>query len=122
MEINPEKFQSIIIKKPGKLKDSYKLLIDNHESDSESSVTLWDIEIDKKLNFEKHVAVLCQKAGSQLIPCYIYISGLDFRKWKHYWTFFMLSKFNYCILVCSICFVALSQKVEKIHERALQLL
>ena len=40
MEINPEKFQSIIIKKPGKLKDSYKLLIDNHEIDSESSVTL----------------------------------------------------------------------------------
>ena len=102
MEINPEKFQSIIIKKPGKLKDSYKLLIDNHESDSESSVTLWDIEIDKKLNFEKHVAVLCQKAGSQLIPCHVYISGLDFRKWKHYWTFLCYQN----LTIISLCVVS----------------
>lgn len=64
MEINPEKFQSIIIKRPEKLKDSYKLLIDNHESDSESSATLWDIEKDKKLNFEKHVAVYVRKLAA----------------------------------------------------------
>ena len=102
MEINPEKFQSIIIKRPEKLKDSYKLLIDNHEIDSESSVTLWDIEIDQKLNFEKHVAVLCQKVGSQLIPCHVYISGLDFRKWKHYWTFLCYQN----LTIISLCVVS----------------
>ena len=64
--VNPDKFQSIIINRLGKLKDSYELLIGNHKLDSENSVTVLGIEIDNKLNFEKHVTALCQKAGSQL--------------------------------------------------------
>ena len=66
MVVNPEKFQSIIINRIGKIKDSYKLLIDKHKIDSENSVTLLGIEIDNKLNFEKHITALCQKAGRQL--------------------------------------------------------
>ena len=49
----------IIINKFWRLKDSYELLIDNHEIDSENSVTLLNIETDNKLNFEKHVTALC---------------------------------------------------------------
>ena len=45
MVVNPDKFQSIIINRLGKLKD---LLTDNHEIDSENSVTLLGIEIDNK--------------------------------------------------------------------------
>ena len=40
------------------------LKIDNYESDSEISVTLLGIK-KNKLNFEKHVTALCQKAGRQ---------------------------------------------------------
>ena len=46
MVVNPEKFQSIIINRIGKIKDSYKLLIDKHKIDSENLVTLLGIEID----------------------------------------------------------------------------
>ena len=66
MVVNPNKFQSIVINRLGKLKDSYKLKIGNYDSDSEISVTPLGIEIDNKLNFEKHVTALCQKAGRQL--------------------------------------------------------
>ena len=66
MPVNPDTFQSIITNWLGKLKDSYKLLLDNHKTDLENSVPLLGIEIDNQLNFEKHVAVLCQKAGCQL--------------------------------------------------------
>ena len=66
MVVNPGKFQPTIINRLGKLKDSHELLIDNHKIDSENSLTLLDIEIDNKLNFEKHVTELCQKAGRQL--------------------------------------------------------
>ena len=45
MVVNPDKFQSIIINRLGKLKDSYELLIDSHKIDSENSVTLSGIEI-----------------------------------------------------------------------------
>ena len=50
MLLNPDKFQSDMINRLGKLKDSYKLLIDNHEIDSEN-IALLDIETEKKLNF-----------------------------------------------------------------------
>ena len=66
MVVNPDKFQPIIINRLEKLKDSYRPLTDNHKIDSENSVTLLGIEIDNKLNFEKHVTELCQKAGRQL--------------------------------------------------------
>ena len=66
MAVNYDKFQPIIINRLGKLKDSYELLINNHKIDSENSIILLGIEIDNKLNFEKHVTALCQKAGRQL--------------------------------------------------------
>ena len=42
--VNSEIFLSIIINRLVKLKDSYKLLIDEHEIDSENSVTLLDMK------------------------------------------------------------------------------
>ena len=38
MVVNPDKFQSIVINRPGKLKNSYKLLIDNYKNDSKNSL------------------------------------------------------------------------------------
>ena len=49
-----------------KLKSSYELLTDNHKVDLGNSITLLGIEIDNKLNFEKHVTALCQNAGRSL--------------------------------------------------------
>ena len=66
MVINLDKFQSIIINRLGKLKDSYELLIDNHKTDLENFVKLLGIEIDNKLNFGKHFTTVYQKAGRHL--------------------------------------------------------
>ena len=66
MVVNPDKFQSIITNRLENLKDSHELLIDKHKIDLENSVTLLGIKIDNKLNFEKHVTALCQKASCQL--------------------------------------------------------
>ena len=66
MVANPDKFQSIIINRIGKLKDCYELLIDNHKIDSEKSATLFGIKIDNKLNFQNHVTALFLRADHQL--------------------------------------------------------
>ena len=66
MVVNLDKFRSIMTKRIGKWKNSYELLIDSHKIDSENWVTLLGIETDNKLNFEKHVAALCEKADRQL--------------------------------------------------------
>ena len=116
MVVNPDKFQSIIISKLGKLKESYELLIDDHKIDSENSITLLGIKIDNKLNFEKHITAVCQKASCQLnaLPrIHQYIGFQDS---------FIFSNFNYCRLVWHFCSIALSKKTEKIQERAFRLL
>ena len=53
MVLNPDKFQSIMINRLGKLKDSSMLLIANHKIDSEISVTLLGTEI-----YNKHVTAV----------------------------------------------------------------
>ena len=52
MGVNLDKFQSSITNRLEKLKNSYELLIDNHNILSENSETLFFIKIDNKLNFE----------------------------------------------------------------------
>ena len=66
MVVNLDKFQSIIINRLGKFKNSYKLLIENHKVYSKNFVTLLGIEIDNKLNFGKHLTTVYQKAGRHL--------------------------------------------------------
>ena len=61
----------------GKLKHSSKLLIDNHKNDSENSTTLLGIKIDNKLNFEKHVKALCQKAGCYIPVTIVLLCGIS---------------------------------------------
>ena len=66
MIVNPEKFQAIVVKKKGKIKDSYPLNINDLTINSENSVKLIGIEIDNKLSFEQHISTLCNKASNQL--------------------------------------------------------
>ena len=110
MVVNPDKFQSIIINRLGKLKDSYELLIDSHKIDSENSLTLLGIKIVNKLNIEKHVTPLCQKASRQLyMPCHAYLSTLDFRKRKCYLTV-LYSQIFTTVPLCGISALPPSQK------------
>ena len=116
MVVNPDKFQSIINNRLGKLKDSYKLLIDNHEIDSENSITLLGIQIYNKLIFEKHVTALCQKAGCQFNALSRIHKYIGFQEIKILVDSFIFSNFNYCLLVWHFFSTALSQKIEKIRK------
>ena len=66
MVVNLDKFQSIIINRLRRLKNSYEFLIDIHKTDWKNSVALLGIKIDNKLNFGKHVTTVCWKASRQL--------------------------------------------------------
>ena len=66
MVVNLDKFQSIIINRLRRLKNSYELLIDIHKTDWKNFVALLGIKIDNKVNFENHVTTVCWKASRQL--------------------------------------------------------
>ena len=96
--------------------------IDNHKIGSENSVTLLGIKIDNKLNFEKHVTALCQKPGRQLNGLSRIHKYIGFQEMKMLLHSFIFSYFNYCPVVWNFCSATLSQKIEKIQERAMRLL
>ena len=65
--VNPDKFQAMIIS-CDKKENKYDLNINNSIISSADSVTILAIEIDNKVNFEKHVSAICKKASWQLHP------------------------------------------------------
>ena len=69
MIVNPDKFQSMIISSKKDLKKSV-LNINVVELTMELSVELLGIEIDNKLNFEKHISNICKKASNQVNAIY----------------------------------------------------
>ena len=105
----------------GKFKNYYKLLIDNHKTDLENSASLLGIETDNKLNLEKLVTALCQKSGHQLNVQPRIHKYIGFQEIKILLRSFIFSSFNFCPLVWNFCSAPLSQKIEKIQERALRL-
>ena len=65
MIVNPDKFQSMTVSSKKDLSKSV-LNINGVELTMELFVELLGIEIDNKLNFEKHISNICQKVSSQL--------------------------------------------------------
>ena len=59
--VNPKKFQAIIIKRQNRSNHNCSLAVNNTEIKSKESVTLLGLEIDNKLNFEKHVSTICNR-------------------------------------------------------------
>ena len=66
MIVNLKTFQGIIINRQYRSNQNRCLAINNAEIKSKELVTLLDIEIDNKLNLEKHVSIICKKANNQL--------------------------------------------------------
>ena len=66
MIVNPEKPHAIIVDKEGQNNNPTEINIDEKKISSESSVLLLGLEIDSKLNFDKHICKLCNKSAGQL--------------------------------------------------------
>ena len=83
-------------------------------------IKLLDVTIDKKLNFHKHIAGLCRKISRQIsvfnrFKCLIPLDA----KLQLYHSF-ILSHLSNCSKVWHFCLKSDSDKLEKLHERALR--
>lgn len=65
MFVNSKKFKEIYVNKLNESNHNCSLTINKAEIKSKKSVTLTGIEIDNKLNFEKHLSTICKKAKSK---------------------------------------------------------
>ena len=111
--------------------DKCHLLIINHENNvisigdeditGSKSVKLLGVTIDNKLNFNKHVTNICNKANQKLHALARIAKYLDTNKLKIIMKTFIESQFNYCPLTWMFHSRKLNNRINKLHERALKI-
>ena len=121
MIVNPDKFQSTIISSEKDLSKSV-LNINGVELTMEPSVKLLGIEIDNKLNFEKHISNICKKARNELNRICRLETFMEHKEKEAIISTFVHSNFNYGCFIWYFRSKKSQNKVEKIHERSLNFL
>ena len=111
--------------------DKCHLIIINHENNVTSigdeeitvskSVELKGVTIDNKLNFSEHVTKICNKANQKLHALARIAKYLDPNKLKIITRTFIESQFNYCPLTWMFHSRKLNNRINKLHQRAPQL-
>ena len=120
MIVNPDKFQAIIIDRKNQQNNPVTIKVNDAEINSENSVRLLGLEIDSKLNFDKHITQLCKKSAGQLNALCRLNSFLNIDQRKILVNSFIYANFNYCPLVWHFSSKKSINKIEKIQKRALQ--
>ena len=93
----------------------------NEIIESNNSVELLGVTIDKNLHFIEHVSYLCKKGNQKLHALARISKYLCLEKRKHIMRTFIESQFNYCPLVWMFHNRTLNNKINKLHERALRI-
>ena len=82
---------------------------------------LLGINIDNELKFDKHVNEICLKANQKLSILNRMKSFLNLKKRRSIFKAFIESQFKYCPLIWFFHSRKSSQKVNRLHERALRI-
>ena len=99
MIINPDKYQAIILDKKKSDLTNIPLTIDNQTIKSVPSAELLGIHLDDKLNFNLHISNICRSAANQLNALLRLKSYLSFNAKRILINSYIISNFNYCLLV-----------------------
>ena len=95
--------------------------INDFEIESNQKEKLLGISTDTTISFEHHITSLCKKVSQKLHALARIAHYMDFEKRKSLMKAFVISQFNYCPLIWMFDNRALINRINKIHERALQL-
>ena len=122
LSVNPDKFHGIIINRCGRHPNVHQMNFAGFEITTEKVVNLLGIDLDFKLNFNKHIGTLCKKAAGQLNA--ICRMGKHVRESEKMVLIqsFVQANFNYCPLVWFYTSPESLRKIDRIQERALRIL
>ena len=87
----------------------------------ERNVKLLGINIDSQLNFNDQVSSICKKAGRKLTALIRLMKLLTIDQRRILMKSFIESQFKYCPLVWMFHSRELNNKINNLHERALQI-
>ena len=89
---------------------------------SSSYEKLLGILIDRDLSFDKHIKLLCRKAGQKLNALARISNYLTHDQKRILLNSIIKSQFSYCPLIWMFCSRSLNNLINRIHERALRLI
>ena len=121
MEVNPDKFQVIILNRK-EAQATHKLIIDNKEIKRNNSIKLLGINVADQLKFNEHISVLCCKAAMQLNAPSTLQKCMKMSVKEAIINSFFLSNFNYFPLVWHFSSCESITKIEKIQKRGLRII
>ena len=122
MSVNPEKFHGIVINRCGRYPDVHKMNFAGFEITTEKIVNLLGVDLDYKLNFNKHIGSLCKKGAGQLNAICRMGKHVGENEKRVLIQSFVQANFNYCPLVWFFTSPDSLRKIERIQERALRIL
>ena len=120
MNVNPDKFQAIVLDKCRSNNTEVKFIIGSEKIQAVPSVDILGITIDDKLNFNLHIDKICLKSANQLNALVRLKRFLGNEERKVLINSFVLSNFNYCPLVWMLTNAKSVHKIEAIQKRALR--
>ena len=117
MKANADKYHLLVTT----TKNAVSANIREFAKNNSNGEKLLGIKIDTKLLFENHVSSLCKKASQKLHALARIVNYMDLSKRKSLMKAFITSQFNYCPLIWMFNSRELSNRINRIHERALRL-
>ena len=99
-----------------------KICLSGVEIPTEDSVKTLGIYLDKRLKFDKHVSIVCQKASRQINAMSRISKYLDVKTKTMMYNAFVMSNFTYCINVWHFGQQSNAYKLEKLQKRALRVI
>ena len=120
MNVNPDKFQAIVLDKRKSSNAEVKFIIGSKQIQAVPSADILGITIDDKLNFNLHIDKTCLKSANQLNELVRLKSFLANEERKVLINTFVLSNFNYCPLVRMLTNAKSVHKIESIQKSALR--
>ena len=121
MKSNSDKCHLIIAENDNRSYTSTSYIyLDNELLESENSVYLLGVTIDRKLNFYEHVKSLLKKGNQKLHALMRVSKYMSEEKLRLIMKTFIESQFNYCPLIWMFHSRELNAKINRLHERALR--
>ena len=118
MKLDEDKCQFIIF---GANKERVTMHVGEAQMEESDDGKLPDITLDKKLSCKRHVQTLCKKASEKLLPRTRTSIYVEPEKLKLLIKIFVIFQFSYCLLIWMFHDRNLSNRINKIHERALRI-
>ena len=117
---NPSKFQAMLVSNIASRDKDFCITIDKTDILSLDSMTILGVCIDKRLNFNEHISLVCAKAAKQINVLQRLKGVLDKKSRLAIYNSFIMSNFNYCPVVWMFSSKSSLSKLEDLQRRALR--